>query len=75
MVAGEQRWGRLHHALQAQRHATAGGSLYLASVMGLFGANACAYVAQYTDCWVTTHVYWCLVGKHSIEPYPVHVTI
>jgi len=31
MATGEQRLGRLHHALQAQRHARAGGSLCLAS--------------------------------------------
>ena len=60
MAAGEQRWGRLHHALQAQRHARAGGSLHLTSAIGLFGAsasaNACAYVVSIRICWVTNHV-------------------
>ncbi|DBB13799.1 TPA: hypothetical protein ACH3X3_000798 [Trebouxia sp. C0006] len=42
IAAGEQRWGRLHHALQAQRHARAGGSLHLPSAIGLFGGSTSA---------------------------------
>ncbi len=40
------KMGALHHALQAQRHARAGGSLHLASAMGLTGASAHACVVS-----------------------------
>ena len=46
MAAGEQRYGGLHLALQAQRHARAGGSLHLAAAMGLTGASAHACVVS-----------------------------
>ena len=50
MAVGEQRWGRLHHALHTQRHARAGRSLHLAFAARLFdagaAASACAHVVS-----------------------------
>ena len=71
MEAGEQRWGRLHHALQAQRHARAGGPLQdslvvvlvLEPVLSVYiaGSQSCIMVLEFIN--------------HALEPYPVQVTV
>ena len=71
MAAGEQRWGRLHHALQAQTHARAGGPLQdslvvvlvLEPVLSVYiaGSQSCIMVLEFIN--------------HALEPYPVQVTV